>query len=134
MTSPSVEFEFGASCYFNIAKVKQKLHRHIVKQLIHTLIFSCLEYCNTCLIDAAVVHLQLVQNTAAKLLISTWHRKHFTPVLDEPYWLCICYKIQFKFLLIAFKSLRALTSLYISEMLTLNSALGPLGSENHICI
>ena len=53
----------------NIAEVKPLLPRNIAEQIIHTLIFSRLDYCNslfTCLNNTAAARLQLAQNTAAQ--------------------------------------------------------------------
>lgn len=128
------------SCYIqirNIAKVKPMLPRNILEQLIHTLIFSRLDYCNslfTCLNDAAINRLQLVQNTAARLLTNTRRSEHITPVLATLHWLPVHYRIRFKILLITYKSLHGLAPLYISELLTPYVASRSLRSENQMLL
>ncbi|KAF7655738.1 hypothetical protein LDENG_00051820, partial [Lucifuga dentata] len=61
----------------NIAKISSS-PKNVVTQIIHAFISSRLDYCNSlfsCLTVSATVHLQLVQNAAARLLT------HITPVL-----------------------------------------------------
>lgn len=72
----------------NIAKVKPMLPKITVEQLIHTLISSCRDYCNSlfiCLNYAAVARLQLVQNVTARLLTNIWRRE----LLAKLHWLPI---------------------------------------------
>ncbi|KAF7648774.1 hypothetical protein LDENG_00152180, partial [Lucifuga dentata] len=43
--------------------------------------------------------LQLIQNSAARLLTKTKKREHITPVLATLHWLPVSYRIDFKVLL-----------------------------------
>ena len=76
------------------------LPRNIVEQLIHTLIFSHRDDCNslfTCQNNTAVARWQFVQNTAARLLTDPWSREHITHVLAELHWLPIYTGLYTKF-------------------------------------
>ena len=62
---------------------------------------SRLDYCNAILYglpDAQLQKLQLVQNSAARLVTGTRRREHITPVLFALHWLPIRQRIQFKLL------------------------------------
>ena len=61
--------------------------------------------------------LQMVQNSAARLLTSTKKHEHITPVLAALHWLPIRSRINFKTLLIVYKSLHNLAPPYLSEIL-----------------
>lgn len=75
-----------------------------------------------------------IVSTQRQLQDYTAHHKHLTqgthPAL---YWLPICYRIQFKILLITFKSLHGMAPLYISQLLTPYTAPGSLRERINYC-
>lgn len=79
--------------------------------------------------DAAGARLQSVQKAAAKLRANTRCREHYLSGPAEAHWIPNCFKIQFKIMLIHFKSLCDLDLRHISF---LNSALKLLRSENQM--
>ena len=100
-----------------------------METIIHALISSRLDYCNSlfrCLTDATLSSLQLVQNAAARLLTRTNRRSHITPILASLHWLPVRQRIHFKILLITFKALRGSAPNYISELLKPYTTARPL--------
>ncbi|KAK0140290.1 hypothetical protein N1851_022732 [Merluccius polli] len=101
-----------ATFYFHlrrIAQIKHCLSPPAAESLIHAFISSRLDYCNSLLtgITSHSLHrLQLVQNSAARLLTHTRSREHITPILHSLNWLPI--NIIFKTLLLTFKALHHL--------------------------
>ena len=86
----------------------------------HAFISSRLDYSNPLYIgieQSALRRLQLVQNAAARLLTGTKRREHITPVLADLHWLPVHFRIHFKVLLFAFKSLNGLAPPYITELI-----------------
>ena len=74
----------------SIAKIKPFLSLHNLEIVIHALITSWLDYCNSLYIgisQSALSRLQLVQNSAARLLTGTKKRDHITPILASLHWL-----------------------------------------------
>ena len=70
------------------------------RTIVHDLVMSRLDYCNAILYglpDAQLRKLQLVQNSAARLVTGTRRREHITPVLFALHWLPIRQRIQFKY-------------------------------------
>ena len=116
--------EILKSCYFhlwNITKIKSVLSHSDLEKVIHAFVFSRLDYCNalyTCLSQTLVTRLQLVQNTAARILTNTNRRAHITPILASLHWLPVKFRIDFKILLITFKAQHGLAPTYISQLLT----------------
>ena len=103
-----------------------------VELQINTLIFSRLDYCNalfTCLNHAALSCLQLVQNTAARLLTKANRRSHISSIFASLYWLPVKYRIDFKTLL-PYKAPHGLAHPYISELLHPYSTSRPLSSSD----
>ena len=67
--------------------------------LIHAFISSRLDYCNslfTCLNKKDWTRLQLVQNSAARILKRTESRANITPVLKSLPWLPVFYRFNYK--------------------------------------
>ena len=62
--------------------------------------------------------LQLIQNSAARLLTKTRKMEHITPVLAELHWLPVSYRIHFKVLLLVFKAVNGLAPCYITDALS----------------
>ncbi len=91
-----------------ISKIKPFLSRKDLEKVIHAFIFSRLDYCNSLYYGVqykSLDRLQLVQNSAARLLTGTRKNEHITPVLRELHWLPVSYRIDFKILLFVFKAL-----------------------------
>ncbi len=85
-----------------------------------TNMFCCskLDYCNslyTGISQTALSRLQLVQNAAARLLTRNHKRDHITPFLQSLHWLPVRYRVDFKILLIVYKSLNDMAPSYISD-------------------
>ena len=82
-----------------ISKVKPFLPPKQLEILIHAFISSRLDYCNALYVgldQSSVRRLQLVQNSAARLLTGTKKRDHITPVLASLHWLPVKFRIDFK--------------------------------------
>lgn len=65
----------------------------------------------------ATVKLQLLTDAAACVLNRTRSRAHITPVLRSIHGLLVKFKVDFKILLLVFKSLIGLTSDYLLDMI-----------------
>ena len=65
----------------------------------------------------ACLKLQYVQNAAARLITGIRKHDHITPILMDLHWLPVNEHIQFKILLLTFKSLNGLAPVYIDEMI-----------------
>ncbi|KAL2088141.1 hypothetical protein ACEWY4_016969 [Coilia grayii] len=105
----------------NIAKVRPFLTKKDAEKLVHAFITSRLDYCNalfTGLPKKSIEKLQLIQNSAARLLTKTRKMEHITPVLAELHWLPVSYRIDFKVLLLVFKAVNGLAPCYIADALS----------------
>uniref|UniRef100_A0A3P9JT56 Reverse transcriptase domain-containing protein n=1 Tax=Oryzias latipes TaxID=8090 RepID=A0A3P9JT56_ORYLA len=103
-----------------LSKVKPYLPHDTLERVVHAFIFSRLDYCNSLYsgINQSLLHrLQLVQNSAARLLTGTRRRDHITPILRSLHWLPVSFRIDFKILLLVFKCLNGLAPPYLSELL-----------------
>ena len=93
----------------------------MLKVLVNSLIISQLDYCNAVyhgLPTDLILHLQRVQNTAAKLISRTHKYDHITPVLIQLHWLPIEYCLKFKILLHVFEVINGLSPTYLTDLIT----------------
>ena len=83
-----------------IGRIRNLLTFHATAQLIHALITSRLDFCNSILYNLPnkqIERLQRIQNQAARMLKCIPRRNHITPVLRELHWLRIHDRIIFAF-------------------------------------
>ncbi len=79
-----------------------------------------IDYCNALLAGASKAtlnKLQVVQNSAARILTRTRMRDHITPVLESLHWLPVSFRVDFKILMLTYKALHGLAPQYLSELL-----------------
>uniref|UniRef100_A0A8K9ULD5 Reverse transcriptase domain-containing protein n=1 Tax=Oncorhynchus mykiss TaxID=8022 RepID=A0A8K9ULD5_ONCMY len=103
----------------NIAKIRNFLSKNDAEKLIHAFVTSRLDYCNALLSgypDKALNKLQLVLNTAARILTRTKKFDHITPVLASLHWLPVKARADFKVLLLTYKALHGLAPIYLSDL------------------
>ncbi len=109
----------------NIARIKKCLSYDALQTVIHALISSKMDYCNTLLAGVpkcVIEKVQYVQNSAARLLSGTRKYDHITPVLRSLHWLPVSCRIDFKVLLLTYKALHGKAPQYISDMLVFREA------------
>ena len=104
-----------------ITKIRDYLSTADTEILVHSLIISKLDSCNSLLYGLPklmIDRLQNVQNSAARLIARRKKFDHITPVMKELHWLPVSQRIIYKILiLITYKALNGLTPSYIRDML-----------------
>ena len=71
---------------YNIKYIRKYLNRNLTEKIVHALIRSKLDYCNSLLLglpNFLLQKLQRVQNAAAKIITGTCKYDHITPILRE---------------------------------------------------
>ena len=105
----------------NIRRIRKFLSNEAAQTLVHAYVMGKLDYCNSLLFglpDKQIKKLRRVQNAAARLISYTPRFGHITPVLRTLHWLPIRFRIEFKMLVIIFKSIHGLSPVYISDLIS----------------
>ena len=118
----------------SIAKIRRYLSQSTTETIVHAYITSRLDYCNALLYGLPkylISRLQLLQNSAARLVTLTRKQQHITPILRNLHWLPVHYRITFKILLLTYKALNGLAPDYIKDLLKYNDSRRTLRSSNN---
>ena len=123
---PMKNFCICKSTHFHlrvIGRIRNLLTFDATAQLIHALITSRLDFCNSILYNLPnkqIERLQRIQNQATRMLNRIPRRNHITPVLRELHWLRIHDKIIFKILLLTHKAVNNTAPEYLCDLIRLN--------------
>ena len=112
----------SASYYlYNLRRIRKYLSKENTKTLIHAFISSRIDYSNSLLYGALEYQInksQHVQHICARLICNESKYCHITPLLMELHWLPIQLRIEFKIVLIVFKSFKGLAPSCLSSLIT----------------
>ena len=98
-----------SQCYLhvkNIGRIRSILSKDHTEMLVHAMISSTMDYCNSLLINISksnMYKLQKVQNAAARLVVRCSRRTSMSKVLRDLHWLRVESRIIFKVLLLVYK-------------------------------
>ena len=104
----------------NIGRIRSLLSYEATAQLLHALITTRIDYCNSLLYNlpkCSIARLQKIQNQAARILTRTPRCDHITEVLINLHWLKVEQRIIYKILILTYKSFVDLSApLYLREL------------------
>ena len=124
------------SCYFylrGIARIRSCLDQHTAETIVHSLVSTRLDYCNSLLFGISgylIQRLQRVQNFAARVVCQLRRENHITPILRQLHWLPVSKRIEFKVILITFKVLNGRSPKYLQELVSPYQPVRQLRSSN----
>ena len=104
----------------NIARIRQFLNKESTEKVVHALVTSRLDYCNSLLYGIPmklIAKLQRVQNVAARIVTGTRKGDHITPVLYTLHWLPVKCRVEYKIGLLVLKCLHGMAPTYLSDVL-----------------
>ena len=107
---------------YKIGKIRNFLTESATIAAVRTLILTRMDYCNGLLYGATSVvvrKLQLVQNSAARLVMRKSKREHTTPLLFHLHWLPVSARIEYKVALMVFKCLQKTVPRYLQSAIEL---------------
>ena len=109
---------------YNIRQIRKFLTVLSTKTLIHAFVSSHLDYCNALLFGLPkyqLDRLQKVQNAAARVTFQI-AKFDITPALNDLHWFPVTFRVQFKLLLLVYKSLHNQSPSYITDLLSMKLA------------
>ena len=108
----------------NISKIRKFPSKESTEILIHAFVSSKLDHCQSLLYGLPayqLAKLQVLQNTAVRVVSLTRKYDHITPVLESLHWLPVKFRIVFKVLLLVYKALIGMAPPYLKDMLCYRS-------------
>ena len=109
-----------ASCNISLRNLWRMAHKLTFKlkiQLVHAMILSRLDYCNSILYGISVENLQRlqkVQNSAVRFIFSKGKRSHASNLLKEVHFLPIRFRILYKINMLVYKCLNNIAPSYLA--------------------
>ena len=106
---------------YKIGKIRNYLDKTTTERLIHAFVMSYFDFCNSLLFglpSRQIQRLQVIQNSAARLVTRTKKHESISSVLRNLHWLPIQSRINFKVLLFAYHCFHQFAPLYLIELLT----------------
>ncbi len=111
------------SCRFalhNIRKIRPFLTQHAAQLLVQALVISRLDYCNALLAElpsCKIKPLQMIQ--IGRLVFSEPKRAHVTPLFVSLHWLPVAAHINFKTLMLAYRTATGSAPSYFHSLMTI---------------
>ena len=105
---------------YKIGKIRPYLDQQTTERLVHALVMCHLDYCNGLLFnipDKFLHKLQVIQNSAARLVMRSKKYDSVTPILRTLHWLPVRQRIIFKLLLIGYQCYHTASPNYLYELL-----------------
>lgn len=105
-----------------IRKVRPVLTEYIAKCIVHALVISKIDYCNSLLVNlpaSTINKLQSLMNAAARVVTLTPQDEHISPVLHKLHWLPVQQRIHFKILCITYKAIHGSAPNYLCNLITI---------------
>ncbi|PIK35540.1 putative RNA-directed DNA polymerase from mobile element jockey-like [Apostichopus japonicus] len=104
---------------YKIGQLAKYLDHKSTERLVHAFITSRLDYCNSLLYgipSTELSKLQLIQNSAARLVTRSKKHDHITPILRDLHWLPLHLRIRYKVALLAFKAIHGMAPSYLTDL------------------
>ena len=126
-------------CYFqlrNLSSLRPFLDTQSLEKVVHCFISTRLDYCNSLFVglpDKLLYKLQKIQNAAARILTGSRKRDHITPVLKKLHWLPVCFRVQYKCLVMVFKCIHSLAHAYLCDLINVHRPSRTLRSADNQC-
>jgi hypothetical protein len=105
----------------NITSLRKYLDINSAKKLASSLVLSHFDYCNALLFklpESSIQNMQRIQNWAAKVVLGRGKYDSATDALRDCHWLPIKARVQYKLLVLVFKSMNGLAPIYLQKLLT----------------
>ena len=97
----------------DIGRIRKYLQKNHIENLVHAVISSRLDYCNSMFMNISkdnLFKLQKLQNAAARLVLGRRKRDSGSQALKQLHWLNVDSRVVFKLLLLVFKMLKGLST------------------------
>ena len=103
-----------------ISRIREFIDDKTAEQLMHALVTSHIDYCNGLLIGVSqklIKQLQLVQNSAARIVHKAGRRQEIMPSLKQFHWLPVASRVRFKVCCLTHRAVHGQGPKYLQDMI-----------------
>ena len=121
------------STFHGYEKIRRFIDADVAKTLVHALVISRLDFCNSLYIGlpkSKIKRLQKVMKCAARLIFRISKHEHITPYLEKLHWLPVEDRITFKVLTITHRCVFKTGPVYLNSLVSLYKPSRDLSSLN----
>ena len=121
----------------NIHCLKAFLTQEALIFVVHALVISPIDYCNSLLYgisDYNINCLQQIQNSVVPIVANTGNYDHITKILQKLHWLPVRQHTHFKILLITYKSINNMAPQYLCELVSIRKSSRKFRSSSQILL
>ena len=120
--------DVSKTCYMNlrnIGRIGNKLQHSLKVQLVHSLILSRIDYCNSIycnMPENCTSKLQKIQNAAVRFIYGLFGKKkqqHISPYLKKLHFLPVFFRLKYKIALMCHKCVNNIAPPYLSDLITM---------------
>ena len=118
---------------YNIRRIRKYLSQEVTETLVHGFITSRIDYRNSLLHglpNSQPAKIQRVLNASARLVCNAPRFCHIIPIMCDLHWLPIRVRINFKALLLTFKTLHGLVPQYLRSLISIKTSCYSLRGSN----
>lgn len=117
----------------NISRIRRFISKDACRSLVQAAITSRLDYANSLLYGAPqflIDRLQKVQNAAARTVTCANRRDHVSPLLVQLHWLPIPKRIEYKVIILTYKSIHGCGPSYMKDLINVPERLRPTRNQH----
>ena len=115
-------FKSGSVALWKISRMRNIFNQTTGLKLLHAFVATRMDYCHSLqsgLPSREINQIQIIQNSAVRLVTKTRKYDHITPILQGLHWLPVHQRIKFRLICTTYKTIYGAAPTYLNELLSI---------------